>query len=536
MNNVLLGLEQSPLYQSILEGSSYQDFVYKLQDSLGAISKHRMEIPFSSVEANTNISFDLPEYGLVHRMYLRMTIRNSATDAGNSLVLDTGYFANLFSRISLISHSREIEQLTPLALLQYVLSQPATKKASLKKLVDYASNPIGGQITNSVKPSLSQAEFQADTANAEMAKSMVEYVHKYVNYESDVSTQPNIGAIPGYRYVYIPLNFNFFNGNGFRSIKDLAFLEKLTVSCQFGALFQNNDLKRPQGTDFNNNDVPSIVQSNTTIGGVNVLGSALIVDYLHLPNSQLRAYENAQFRMENGKPLSMLSGNVATETVHENTHTLSQSNPVSIYKDIPINCKNVCYKTILAVKDISKGANDFEPLHKIELWLSGRKVQEYNTMEELRMENLFELGTSTSRPSGVGANFGQQSGQPMFNAACNTSTDIVCAGNHTTNVVEADTTNNIEYDAYNRQKPNLIEHYENVYTLNHGIERNPLNRCGGCISFKGVSSPFVRIYHYTPIGTGPNQTRTYKYSVEHAHYQINSISGADGSCAVSLSL
>ena len=161
MNNVLLGLEQSPLYQSILEGSSYQDFVYKLQDSLGAISKHRMEIPFSSVEANTNISFDLPEYGLVHRMYLRMTIRNSATDAGNSLVLDTGYFANLFSRISLISHSREIEQLTPLALLQYVLSQPATKKASLKKLVDYASNPIGGQITNSVKPSLSQAEFQA---------------------------------------------------------------------------------------------------------------------------------------------------------------------------------------------------------------------------------------------------------------------------------------------------------------------------------------------------------------------------------------
>ena len=62
MDNVLLSLEQSPLYQSILEGSTYQDFIYKLQDSVGAISKHRMEIPFpSEAKGNTTINFNLPE-------------------------------------------------------------------------------------------------------------------------------------------------------------------------------------------------------------------------------------------------------------------------------------------------------------------------------------------------------------------------------------------------------------------------------------------------------------------------------------------
>jgi len=147
MNNVLLSLETSPLFQSINEGSSYQDFIYKLQDGIGSLSKHRMEIPFNSIKSNTTATFDLPEYGLVHRLYIRLTVRNHIADSndlhGNSLLLDTAYFANIFSRISLLSHSREIEQLTPLSLINYVLSQPATKKAALKRLVDYSPNPIG---------------------------------------------------------------------------------------------------------------------------------------------------------------------------------------------------------------------------------------------------------------------------------------------------------------------------------------------------------------------------------------------------------
>ena len=68
MNNVLLSLETSPLFQSINEGSSYQDFIYKLQDGIGSLSKHRMEIPFNSIKSNTTATFDLPEYGLVHRL------------------------------------------------------------------------------------------------------------------------------------------------------------------------------------------------------------------------------------------------------------------------------------------------------------------------------------------------------------------------------------------------------------------------------------------------------------------------------------
>ena len=66
MDNTLLSLEQSPLYQSILQDSNYQDFIYSLQESLGALSKHRVEIPFSDFKENTSTTFDLPRYGLVY--------------------------------------------------------------------------------------------------------------------------------------------------------------------------------------------------------------------------------------------------------------------------------------------------------------------------------------------------------------------------------------------------------------------------------------------------------------------------------------
>ena len=123
----------------------------------------------------------------------------------------------------------------------------------------------------------------------------------------------------------MPLPFNFFNGNGFRSIKDLQFLEKLSISCHFGSLFDGDTLKRPSvettnpvsTTQYNGAECnPEILQNNTQdADGITILGSCLVVDYLQLPNEQLRQYEQQQFKMEGGKPLSMLSGNVATETI-----------------------------------------------------------------------------------------------------------------------------------------------------------------------------------------------------------------------------
>ena len=555
MNNVLLSLETSPLFQSINEGSSYQDFIYKLQDGIGSLSKHRMEIPFNSIKSNTTATFDLPEYGLVHRLYIRLTVRNHIADPanlhGNSLLLDTAYFANIFSRISLLSHSREIEQLTPLSLINYVLSQPATKKAALKKLVDYSPNPIGGEPTAyEFQAGITQTAItNAGADNVALTSVIMDYIHRYVSRIDNVGypdTDPLETPLPEYRYVYVPLPFNFFNGNGFRSIKDLQFLEKLSISCHFGSLFDGDTLKRPSvettnpvsTTQYNGADCnPEILQNNTQdADGITILGSCLVVDYLQLPNEQLRQYEQQQFKMEGGKPLSMLSGNVATETTtRSNQITLIADKEQMIYKDIPINCKNVCYKTLIAVKDTAKGASDFEPISKIELWLSGRKVQEYNTMEELRLENLFELGQTTSRPSGVGKHFGQYPKQHKYNQGCNSSTDIVLAG--TRKITETEPTGtNVPFADNNRFAPHYIEHYENVYTLNHGIEKNPLDRNGGCISFKGVSSPFLRIHHIVPQGAADGVKKTYEYFVEHAHFAINSISGADGSVSVSLSL
>ena len=342
MDNVLQSLEQSPLFQSLAQGSSYQDFIYKLQDSLGSLSKNRVEIPFSSIDANTAVNFDLPEYGLVYNMFLRITVRNSATTPGNALMCDTGYFANLFERITLLSNSREIEQLTPLSLLDHVLSQPEGKKQLLKRLTDYAPKPIGGKSAVDTRPDqwdyakltdtlgMTAGEDTGDITNEarnHVLYKLITEMHKYIQQaiehnntivqksaRSQAENILNAVEFPEYRYVYVPPPFKFFQGSGWKSAKDLSFLERLTISCQFGRLFNNSNadaigggldttLMRPRnGTTYNSSDTtPVIVKDKIVQGNKTILGSALVVNYLNLPNDALRTYQQAQFSIKNNK-------------------------------------------------------------------------------------------------------------------------------------------------------------------------------------------------------------------------------------------
>lgn len=134
-NQQILALSQSPLFNSLMTDSSYKDLVYSLNQSVGPISKHRVELPLQQWISKTTQVLDIPRYGLIHNMYLRLSFKN---ESGGSITPNIAYFSRIFDRISLMTHSIQIEQLTPMTLLCYVHNLYNGDSASgIYKLVDY---------------------------------------------------------------------------------------------------------------------------------------------------------------------------------------------------------------------------------------------------------------------------------------------------------------------------------------------------------------------------------------------------------------
>ena len=192
---------------------------------------------------------------------------------------------------------------------------------------------------------------------------------------------------------------------------------------------------------------------------------------------------------------------------------------------IDLNCKNVVYQTMVAleatptvmfpVDNQSSGANgdgsdgnnimylkepkcaggnEFHQIDSVELWMSGRKCSEWRDAGSLKFENLQERGTSHSADKNIASAHGANAGH--------------------------------------RQITEVKHVSENMLVINHSIEKKPLSRCSGCLSFKNVSASYI-IVKFTPQYKTPTD---YNLLVSHRHYQVNSIAGSDGSVNVSLSL
>ena len=71
---------------------------------------------------------------------------------------------------------------------------------------------------------------------------------------------------------------------------------------------------------------------------------------------------------------------------------------------------------------------------------------------------------------------------------------------------------------------------DNIYVINHNIDKDPLTKCSGALSLKGIANPQIEVV-YVPTVEGHHIC-----SIEHSYYQLCSINGADGSCLISASL
>ena len=432
MDEILLANSTSPLFNSLEMNSNYDVFKYSMSKSYGALSKQKVEVPIKNALPNTISTINLPRYGLTHCIYLRLAFKIKT----ECRFPNTGWFCNLIRKATLSTHSREIETLSSNQILQYVLEQSTTDNNSMMKRLTFFEN-------------------------------------------TSVLTQD--------RYIigYIPLPFSFFGSSslGYKSAKDMSFLEKCSVSLEWNDW---DSLATTPGPTYGpvNDAIKLVVQNKLkeadgTAPLLNsgahqpIYNSCLMMNFINVPNEARRMLQRDTYRIKNGKPLSVIMSNTVQEIDRwdENVVATSDLNKPRSIK-IDLTSKHVIYQTRI----ILKVGGERKPIVSLRLWMSGRIVREWNDTSEIEFENALEH---------------------RFGGASRQSNGVVAG--------------------------------DNVFVINHNIDNDPLNKCSGALSLKGVSSPQLEVVFC------PNTEGQYITYVEHSYYQLCSIQGSDGQVHIALS-
>ena len=426
-DEVLLALSQSALYNSLEKNSSYDFMKYTMEKSYGPLSKQKVSVPISSGTPNVRTSVSLPRYGLVHALYLKLAFKITANTQYNY----PGWSCDLIKRAVLSSSNREIETITSGQILQYILERSTNDNNGMFKRL-----------------CLFEQVNQLDTD---------EYI-----------------------ILYLPLPFSFFNtGNGYGSSKDLSFLQKLSVSLEWND-FNGSMRKGTQGSmELVIKD--KLVESDGTApvihGGQRqpVYKSALMMNFINVPNEHRRALQRDTYRISNGKPLSCMISNTFQELTKIDPVGAGEVNKP---RTIPVDllCKHVIYQTRITLK--GQGLPEKRIITGVRLLMSGRIIRSWNDTSEIEFECAVEKrygGASTNIASGI-----------------------------------------------------LLS--DNVYIINHNIDNDPLVKCSGALSLKNSANPQIEIDFVS------GDTAVHEVSIEHSFYSLVSIQGSDGSVQVSVSL
>ena len=137
----------SPAMNVLLSDSSLDPLIYDMKSSYPLMSRNKYRVKAGSswdfAKAN---SFEIPRFGVAIGAVLKTTIAITAgnADATHHVTPSQNLGNMLFERISLTSHSREIEQVLDVANLVKVLEQPLGQK---EVLMDLAHNDESVAIT-----------------------------------------------------------------------------------------------------------------------------------------------------------------------------------------------------------------------------------------------------------------------------------------------------------------------------------------------------------------------------------------------------
>ena len=270
-----------------------------------------------------------------------------------------------------------------------------------------------------------------------------------------LNDDPVAGTFAGSKSVYVPLNFSFCR-NGLSMALDLSFVEQIECEIELAPLV----------------DVAEVT-TNVTLDAANC---ELLCYYYNLSEADLRRYEDAEFSLE--KPLSVMG----CSNYRENAVTIASASGSQETVTMTFNCPNVVTKTMIYCDDTSSSGNvvgNFQPIDKIEYFMSGRLVWSSSGEEMQKLENSLFYGSSYGAGEVAGGSSPDQA--------------------------------------------------QNIYTHHWGVS-NEANRFSGGCSGKNISDWSAKIYF-----TGTS-SKAYRFQAVHEYVNIVSISGASGKIGVSLSL
>ena len=149
-NPYILTNSQSPSLNAIQTKSDPSaDLSYKMMKSLGSnVSKQCREIAIAAGHG-ANVSVDLLKYGLVYNVYLKLnvTMAGSGTAANNIASLE-GAFVNLLRSVVLSSHSRVLERLDRMQIINYILERASSDNSAILGYTHF--NPVANAGANQV--------------------------------------------------------------------------------------------------------------------------------------------------------------------------------------------------------------------------------------------------------------------------------------------------------------------------------------------------------------------------------------------------
>lgn len=518
MSNVpILSNTTSALFNTLSENSDIDPYLYRLNQPWPNNSKSKIHVlPNQPMNFNSQTTFRIPRFGLLQAAAIKVQIDlgpESSPNADGLRVFPTAVTSTqknissdfalfLCSRIALVSHTREIEVLTPYGSLAKYYALPREQQIALSDAMQRGFDPRGGGDLMNVLPA-KQPQSNGIANGLEGLPAPFD-----INYKDQ--------SIITY---YIPLLFSF--GAHLGSALDSSFLEELEIVCDVS---RQQDLMGLYLLPATRGEAPNVVNMGATIK------SAELLCYFHnLPNKEMRALQNSQYNLKSSQPLTVLYSNCFEETPVSFDPGFGANQSVNPHGNFPaiqdnfstvtinLSCKHLIYQTIVACElDVNKayGENDVAlrgtgtqaDIVSAELFMSGRSVWKTTSIESCCLEaGLLHGCNPRARDRGI---TGAQN--------------------------------------------NLVDTQNDTRTLTISWTndmRKALAEMTGALSLKGASTPqlvlTIRpvVASWTqgdgfnrPTWAGVNQTSTHTVYITHLYYSATSFSGADGRISQGLNL
>lgn len=381
----------SALWNTLSQGSSIDPYMYKLSQPYPNNSRTKIVVkPTSAMAFDSQCIFRIPRYGLLQAAAIKVQIDlgvNSVpgNPAGSQELTTTlkaisdEFALFLCNKISLTSHSKEIEALVPYSQLAEFLHKDRETQAGLSDAMNRGYAPLGG---GDLMDKLAKQPPSNDAATND--QSIVTF--------------------------YIPLMFSF--SKHLSNALDVSFLEELEIVCDVG---KKSDLL---GGNLNN-------ATANAANGCRIINSELLCYFHSLDNAHMKSLQQSQFNLKSGQPLTCLYSNAFEENPVKFTSGLANTLQTI---NVDLSCKHLAYETLIAIEadpgvaygDTSylRGTGAQMQIAEVELFMSGRSIWKTTEIESSCLEAAL-LGNSRGRTPGMArANTGSPNNDIRMIAIC----------------------------------------------------------------------------------------------------------------------